>query len=131
MARGRKDSRPKCVDSRLGSGNQYGTNSEHIPMTLVPHPALPAASAPSGLIARLRRRGEAGLRPEGRPGLRMAPALAECLPGGVLPLGVLHEVEPEAGAVIRRGNVRTDVLFVLTRGSVLGINAEQIANIFP
>jgi len=35
----------------------------------------------------------------------MAPALAECLPGGVLPLGVLHEVEPQAGAEVQHGAV--------------------------
>lgn len=35
----------------------------------------------------------------------MPPALAACLPGGVLPLGVLHEMEPEAGAEVQHGAV--------------------------
>jgi protein ImuA len=68
-------------------------------MSLSPHrPALPP---PAGLIARLRRQ----VDEPGRPGLAMGAGIGACLPGGVLPVGALHEVGPEGGAEVQHGAV--------------------------
>lgn len=61
----------------------------------------PAPPPPAGLIARLRR--EVGGRV--RPGLAMGAGIGACLPGGVLPIGALHEVGPEGGAEVQHGAV--------------------------
>ena len=75
-------------------------------MPFVPRPLAPAAlpaalPAPGGLIAQLRRQGAAAVR----PGLGMGGAIGGCLPGGVLPIGALHEVGPEDGAEVQQGAV--------------------------
>jgi protein ImuA len=63
-------------------------------MILSPHrPALPP---PAGLVARLAA---------ARPGLSMGAGIGACLPGGVLPVGALHEVGPEDGAEVQHGAV--------------------------
>ena len=43
--------------------------------------------------------------PPSSPGLEMGPAIGACLPGGRLPLGVLHEMLPEDGAEVQHGAV--------------------------
>ncbi len=63
-------------------------------MVLLPH--RPALSPPAGLVARLAAV---------RPGVGMGAAIGACLPGGVLPVGALHEVGPEDGAEVQQGAV--------------------------
>ncbi len=64
-------------------------------------PRSPPSPAPAGLIAQLRRQGAGAAR----PGLGMGGVIGACLPGGVLPVGALHEVGPEDGAEVQQGAV--------------------------
>lgn len=68
-------------------------------MDLSPHSSV--LPSPPGLIARLRRQ----VGPARAPGLAMGAAIGACLPGGVLPIGALHEVGPEGGAEVQHGAV--------------------------
>lgn len=64
--------------------------------------AQPLRPSPPALMGRAH--GGAGA-PRLEMGLAMGPAIGACLPGGRLPLGVLHALEPAPGAEVQHGAV--------------------------